>query len=130
MNATNYQVVNGYPKQNCSEEWAKHRKLKIAFWGLFAGWIPCGFLVITATNWLKFPNYALAAIVVPYALAWIVLHIIVSNFRCPRCGSRFYAWGPWGLGHNGFATKCRNCGLRKWQCDGTVETSDRISVKS
>jgi hypothetical protein len=55
--------------------------------------------------------------IIPYVVVLVVFSINVSNFACPRCGNCFYAWGPWGLGHNSFARKCRNCGLRKWQCE-------------
>jgi hypothetical protein len=118
MNDVSYRVRDGYPKHNCAEEWAKHRKLTRIVWGLFAGWIPYGFFVITSLNWLHLGiNLAFVAII-PYILALLIISNLASNFRCPRCGSRFYAWGPWGLGHNGFARKCRNCGLPKWQCGG------------
>jgi hypothetical protein len=125
----NYKVRDGYPKQNCAEEWTKHRKRTHIVWGLFAGWIPYGFFVgITVLNWLRLrPSFAFAA-VVPYMLALVIFSNVVSAFRCPRCGSRFYAWGPWGLGHNSFARKCRNCGLRKWQCDGTSQATSVSSA--
>jgi hypothetical protein len=41
----NYKVRDGYPKQNCAEEWTKHRKRTRIVWGLFAGWLPYGFFV-------------------------------------------------------------------------------------
>jgi uncharacterized membrane protein (DUF485 family) len=120
VNDPAYLIREGYPKLNCAEEWKKHRiRTRIAL-GLFVGWLPYGFLVSFLLNWLHSRvDFAFGAAVIPYALALIVLSIVVSHFHCPRCGSRFYAWGPWGMGHNGFARKCRNCGLRKWQCDGT-----------
>jgi hypothetical protein len=118
MSSNDSIVRDGYPKPNCAEEWAKHRKRTYIVWGLFAGWIPYGFLIMTLVSWLH-SSYAAAPFIaiVPYALALLLLSMVVSNFRYPRCGNRFYAWGPWGLGHNGFARKCRNCGLRKWQCE-------------
>jgi hypothetical protein len=45
-------VRDDYPKPNCAEEWAKHRKRTYIVWGLFAGWIPFGFLIGTLLNWL------------------------------------------------------------------------------
>lgn len=112
------EVREGYPIANCSEVWAKHRRYTRLSWGLFLGWIPYGGLIGGIfLAWLHLPSSFAFAAVVPYVLALITVSQIVSMFRCPRCGSRFYAWGPFGLGRNGFARKCRNCGLLKWQCD-------------
>jgi hypothetical protein len=123
MSDASYKVRDGFPKQNCAEEWAKHRKRTRVVWGLFAGWIPYVFFVIAVLNWLHVRTTFAFVALVPYILAFVIFGNVVSVFRCPRCGSRFYAWGPWGLGHNSFARKCRNCGLRKWQCDGISQHS-------
>ena len=117
MNEAGYRVREGYPKHNCAEEWTRHRKYTHIAWGLFAGWIPFGFVVGSLIVWLHLRvNLAFVALI-PYLLGLVIFANVVSVFRCPRCGNRFYAWGPWGLGHNSFARKCGNCGLRKWQCD-------------
>ena len=124
MNIASYKMRAGYPKDNCTEEWTKHRKYKRMVWILFAGWIPYGSLVVLIVSRLHTTaGFAFVALLIPYILALVIFANLVSIFRCPKCGSRFYAWGPWGLGHNSFAKKCRNCGLRKWQCDGTDSTS-------
>jgi hypothetical protein len=111
------EIRHGYPIANCTEVWAKHRLYTRLTWALFIGWIPYGALVIEVFYVLLRQSSFVIPAIVPYALALIIVSNIVSMFRCPRCGSRFYAWGPFGLGHNGFARKCRDCGLRKWQCD-------------
>ena len=67
-------------------------------------------------DWLHLAAAIWVAIIV-YVIVLVVFSISVSSFVCPRCGERFYAWGRWGLGHNGFARKCGNCDLRKWQCE-------------
>jgi hypothetical protein len=127
MNDPSYKVRDGYPKVNCAEEWTKHRQRTRIVWLLFAGWIPYGFLINIVLTWLHVPiNFAFVA-VIPYLVAFVISSNVVSMFRCPRCGSRFYAWGPWGLGHNAFARSWRNCGLRKWQCDGINHTSSLSS---
>jgi hypothetical protein len=108
----------GYPKQDCAEEWTKHRNHKRFVWALFIGWIPYGGLVVFILNLLHMrAAFVFVAALVPYILALVVFTNMASIFRCPRCGSRFYAWGPRGVGHNSFARNCRNCGLRKWKCD-------------
>lgn len=102
--------------QSCSEEWAKHRKQARIVWALVAGWIPYAALSFLLLNWL----HVVAAIwvaIISYLLVLVVFSSRFSNFACPKCGERFYAWGPWGLGHNSFARKCRNCGLHKWKCE-------------
>jgi hypothetical protein len=102
--------------ENCSEEWAEHRKQTRIVWVLFAGWIPYGALSFMLLNWLHLAAAIWVAIIL-YVIVLVVFSVSVSNFACPRCGERFYAWGRWGLGHNSFARKCGNCGLRKWQCE-------------
>ena len=110
-------VRDGFPIEDCAGAWAKHRRYMRLTWVIFVGWIPYGALVIEVFQvLLHLPTFVIPAIV-PYVLALILLSNLVSMFRCPRCGSRFYVWGPFGLGHNGFAKKCRNCGLKRWQCD-------------
>ena len=121
MSVEAYKVRAGYPKSTCADEWAKHRKLQRLFWILFAAWIPYGALVGLPLAALHIRVEWAFAAVIPYMLVWLILGNVAAAFRCPRCGSRFYAWGPWGLGHNSFARKCRNCGLGKWQCDQDIE---------
>jgi len=126
VNTRNGKVREGYPLPDCEAAWAKHRKWTRITWGLFLGWIPFAFSVIELLEIQpkRFGVETPAAIVFTlfggYVLSLIIISNIVSAFRCPRCGARFYAWGPWGLGHNGFARKCRNCGLKKWQCDDVI----------
>jgi hypothetical protein len=52
----------------------------------------------------------------PYFFALGVLNRRFLSFRCPRCGERFYGVQS-NVGLNHFQRKCRNCGLRKWQCE-------------
>jgi hypothetical protein len=126
MNEVNYKVRDGYPVDYASA-WAAHRKVRRVLWGLLAGWIPYGAFVGVIILGL-FPGLNSGWIfvaVAPYLIALGVVANLVGNFRCPRCGFRFFAWGPFGLGHNTFARKCRNCGLKKWQCDDAPH--DRIT---
>jgi hypothetical protein len=101
---------------NCAEAWTKRGRYTRLTWRLFLGWIPYGVLAFTLSELLNIPGLVILAIV-PYVLALIIVSNLASRFRCPRRGSLFYAWNPFGWGHNGFARKCRNCGLQKWQCD-------------
>jgi predicted RNA-binding Zn-ribbon protein involved in translation (DUF1610 family) len=107
----------GYPAADCPNRWRNHRRWIRRTWALFAGWVPANLAVFYVLHKLSVPEgWWMFVTPVGYAIVMIVVANITSNFRCPRCGQRFYAWGPWGLGHNSFARKCRNCGLRKWQC--------------
>jgi hypothetical protein len=102
--------------KTCSEQWTKHRKQQWIALALFVGWIPYGLLVLHIQGWTH-SDYAGLALF-PYMVALLVVSAKVFWFRCPRCDERFYMRGPWGLGgHNPFTGKCRNCGLRKWQCE-------------
>ena len=120
MTGSSYKVRDGYPRADCAAAWEGHRRMKLLVLVMFAGWIPFGLTAMllfhglhldSASDWI-FP-----VVFVPYMLALLIVANVAAHFRCPQCGSRFYAWGPFGMGHNGFARKCRNCGLKKWQCN-------------
>jgi hypothetical protein len=112
-----YKLRDGYPKLDCHAEWRRYRKL---FWtsiALFVSWLPYGILIFTLARASRTtetigPLIFLGA----YMTLFLSVSIMGSNFRCPRCGYRFFAWGPFGLGHNSFARACRNCKLQKWTC--------------
>src|SRR5580704_1320405 len=98
MNIASYKMRAGYPKDNCTEEWTKHRKYKRMVWILFAGWIPYGSLVVLIVSRLHTTaGFVFVAALIPYILALVIFANLVSIFRCPKCGSRFYGWGPWAL---------------------------------
>jgi hypothetical protein len=105
----------GYPLPDCPAVWAKHRKRLHFLVGLWVGWVPFGVLVTMGLRRLGILPWA-PVFVVLYMLAIIVAAILWGTFRCPRCGHKFYARGPFGLLQNKLARKCRNCGLRKYQC--------------
>jgi hypothetical protein len=120
------EVRDGFPLEDFAEAWNGHRKRKQLMWALFLGWLPFGAFVIGGLerwglNWAVFPAFGL------YFIALMVASNKASNFRCPRCDSRFYAWGPWGMGHNGFARKCGNCQLSKWQCQSEGQAQETLS---
>ena len=110
-------VHPNFPQRTCLESWQRHRSRCRWSWGLLAGWIPFGMALIKTADALRLPTPIFIACGGAYIVALMGVSFSVNLFRCPRCGHRFYAWGPFGLGHNSFARKCRNCGLRKWKCE-------------
>lgn len=113
----------GYPLPDCPAAWRTHRKWQRLSWILFALWLPfgaCVFYLLEALPQKMWGREAPAPVVFgllgTYAIAWVVVCNLAAAMKCPNCGFGFFAWGPWGLGHNTFARKCRNCGLRKWEC--------------
>lgn|SRR5215469_4967208 len=118
MSVKTYEVREGYPKPNCAAEWKRHRRSKWMIWILAAGWIPYGVAVVFILAVLNIPSdKALATAMSAYVLASGIFTARVSFFRCPRCGDNFRGWSQWGAGYRDISEKCRNCGLRKWQCD-------------
>jgi hypothetical protein len=114
------ELRGGYPVADFAAVWAKYRRWRWIKWGLFLGWVP--FIVAFSDRmehwhqeWAVFPVLAICLVTL-IAASWIT-----SRLRCPRCGSRFFEFGPFGLGQNPFARKCGNCELGKWQCQSVDE---------
>ena len=89
------EIKEGFPIAKCAEAWTKHRRYTRLTWGLLFGWIPYGVLAFSISELLHIRGLVILAIV-PYVLALIIVSNLASRFRCPRCGSFFYAWGPFG----------------------------------
>jgi hypothetical protein len=83
---------------------------------MLVGWIPYGFVVIKVCTWLRIFSPLIFVLLGFYIVGFLIVGNLASGFRCPRCGAGFCTFGPWGIGHNSFARKCGNCGLRKWAC--------------
>ncbi len=118
MSEKTYKVQDGYPKPDCAKAWKRLRRNKWIVWILVIGWIPFG--VVAGLTMFIFniqSDRALATAMSAYVLASGVFTARVAFFRCPRCGSSFNTWGQWGSGYKSLSEKCRNCGLRKWQCE-------------
>jgi hypothetical protein len=125
----NYKVRDGNPRTDCSAEWMGHRKIWRTFWTLLAGFFP----INLAVEWVYFRLFPESNFNFPFAagVAYLAAIVVVANltsfFRCPRCGFRFYASGPFGLGHNPGRRNCGNCGLQKWQCsDSQAEEATHV----
>ena len=105
--------------------WAAHRRYSRLTLGLILGWIPFGASIGSIAHfqwvWIAFPLMG------GYAVALIAFANLAASLRCPRCGSRFFAFGPIGIGHNPFARKCGNCKLPKWQCQSRAEAQEELS---
>lgn len=124
-NRTNLRMRPGYPAADCRQRWARHRLWSRLAIGMFLGWIPYGFCIFEILSSLRLEQTPLMFVpVAAYALAWVVICNLAGTMRCPRCGFRFFAFGPFGLGVNQFARKCRNCGLKKWHCPGLTAQDD------
>jgi hypothetical protein len=111
-----FEIRGGYPRRDFKAAWTRHRRLSLIS--------SASYLVIPAlmvVGWLiqrpiKIPEFAGTVAITVCFLSFVVLRLTLALFRCPRCGRGFYFyWGGWG--HNPFARKCGNCGLRKWDCD-------------
>jgi predicted RNA-binding Zn-ribbon protein involved in translation (DUF1610 family) len=85
------------------------------YWPLHIGWLPYLGICYELNRRLHTDWTWLA--VLPYLVAICFLNHPLVNFRCPRCGERFYRVDSLRNGLNPFQKKCRNCGLRKWQCE-------------
>ena len=112
-------ALPGYPLDDdgCADSWKTYKKQMRVFWAFSLGWMPFGGLVaLLILTWLKLSSVFAFVPMFAYMFAWLVCANIPVRLRCPQCGARFFAFGPWGLGTNQFARKCRNCGLKKFAC--------------
>lgn len=86
-----------------ADVWAKYRRLKRCYFGLFILYIPVmamiGFLVIKI--WGTFDPMWFLFLFVAWASAFAYCGLSLGLMRCPRCGNRF----------GGLRRKCRSCGL-------------------
>jgi hypothetical protein len=97
--------------------WRDYRKRTIIFWIAFLGYVPGVAAIffaigpsLAALTGIE-PNNIGMMIALCWMIAFAILAIRRSLFRCPRCGGAFFStlWYT-----NSFARKCVHCGLAKW----------------
>ena len=97
-----------------AEQWQNYRKRRLMFWSvLLGGFLFVAFLGIVLSQMLP-TNIVDPAILIlggAWMLAYAVVGIRLSYWRCPRC-RRYYFGGA--LMVNQLARRCRHCGLQKW----------------
>ena len=100
---------------NYDDQWQSLRRRSRLWWCLFLGLIPTIILVGFAMD-LVSPGLAARSDPSIFFGAWMVAFLTATiywgEFRCPRCGKRFFRTRLGGV--NGFARHCPHCGLRKW----------------
>ncbi len=93
------------------DPWQEYRKRRDLALFAFLGYVPFVFVIAVVAQRL-FDSTTPGFIA---ALGWMVFFVVASNrclrFRCPRCGTWFFA--KWWY-HNSFARRCVHCGLRKY----------------
>lgn len=119
-----YKRKPGYPVADCPAVWQRYRKAQRFSLTLVVLWpvIVALNLVFLAILPLLVWHRAVAAPVFFSVLGFsgsvlVLVGKTALSLRCPNCGYRFFAWGPWGLLHSRYTRKCRNCGLYKWTCN-------------
>ena len=120
MKTAYWGVREGYPVSNCEEVWKIHGQWSAWFSGLGLGFLPFVMATFAFVEWLRrfvrFPDWLAFLLILLYFAAFVIIGYVKQHFRCPRCGARFYRWGPWGLFQGGITRDCYNCGLKKWEC--------------
>ena len=93
-------------------EWRRFRRLRAAFWILFAGLFPILFLGVAIKDSLGLRTAGFAELLLAYmAMVWVTGYN-VSCFPCPRCG-RVFARERW-FGLVSTAQRCSSCKLPLW----------------
>jgi len=115
-----WKVRDGYPLPNCEEAWKVHAR-----WAAYSLWMGIGILPFTMgtfafeewlSRFIRLPDALTFLPVLFYLAVFVIVAYVKQQFRCPRCGARFYRWGPWGIFKGGIVRECYNCGLKKWAC--------------
>jgi len=87
----------------------EYQKRNVLFWGLFAGYIPVVVIVgIPLGRVFDFKEMP-GLIALAWMLAFGIVGIYRTMWKCPRCHKRFYY--KWWY-HNAFTRKCLHCGFR------------------
>jgi hypothetical protein len=93
------------------EQWQRYRRNSRAVWFFWLGWLPFGALVVFPA--MRFTGSEKLGFGLGFAwmLAFGVFGIRAGNFRCPRCGNKFFSTRWY---QNSWSFKCVHCGLPKW----------------
>ncbi|HEV2314239.1 MAG TPA: hypothetical protein VGR94_02955 [Candidatus Acidoferrales bacterium] len=99
-------------------EWRRFRRLRAAFWILFAGLFLILFFGAGIKNLLELSTDGSVELLLAYmAMVWVTGYN-VSGFPCPRCG-RVFAGKRW-FGLVSTAQRCNSCKLPLWGgCEDT-----------
>ncbi|HEV2221480.1 MAG TPA: hypothetical protein VGR84_00590 [Candidatus Acidoferrales bacterium] len=107
-------------------EWRRFRRLRAAFWILFAGLFPILFFGAAIKSLLGLSAGGFVELLLAYiAMVWVTGYN-VSGFPCPRCG-RVFAGKRW-FGLVSMAQRCNFCKLPLWGgCEDTKLPGTPIS---
>jgi hypothetical protein len=98
---------NGIPYE---QQWREYRRLQRLALGLWLGWIPFGAVVFALTSSFR-PEILTVGLLSAWMAVFVIAGMREGNFRCPRCGRKFFS-KKWY--HNGWASRCLHCQLPKW----------------
>ena len=78
---------------------------------LWACYLPCVFVLGWLLSWALGSGLAYLGVALAWMAACLLVQYWAGQFRCPRCGERFYRrWGYQGS----WAGSCANCGFPRW----------------
>lgn len=97
--------------------WQRYRVYSARYWLIFLGYIPAVLLFGWMLSFVFNDNLAHGIVAFSWMGLWMVAGQGYAQFRCPRCGNRFFARKGY---RNTFSGKCLNCGLPKYAYDRTV----------
>jgi hypothetical protein len=97
--------------------WQQFRVASARHWLIFLGYLPA----VLFFGWLLSFVFSDTLAHGIAALGWMVLWAVAGRgylqFRCPRCGKKFFARDHFSTNLTG---RCLNCGLPKYAFDRTV----------
>ena len=84
------------------------RARRRCWWFVFLSYMPGVFLVGDLLSSLTRWEDARFLVAAAWMAAFLVVGVVVTLSRCPRCGELFHIGHGW---HNPWAQRCRNCAL-------------------
>ena len=124
---TQIQRVRDPTLPDCGAKWEYLRRWQRA--SIVAFLICFCLVIVLAMKAAKLGKLGFFICIIPCITAWALMNQKCADFSCPRCKMRFYKQQIGGFGYNLFSRHCQNCNLKKWDCEGSYQGSDRLGSR-
>ena len=110
-------VLSASEVERYEAAWQQYRVSSARYWLVFLGYIPAALFFGWLLSFIFNDNLAHGIAAFSWMGLWMIAGQGYVQFRCPRCGNKFFASKDY---HNTLSGKCLNCGLPKYAYDRTM----------